>query len=400
MHGKIGREPGGGGEPAPVPGKSAGIAAAIVTASVVGIGLSLSIPLLSIRLEIEGHSASAIGVQTAFGALATLFGAPLVPTLAAKMGVRRLLLAAVALGATTLIAFAVLPGYWPWLALRIVYGGALTVIFVMSEYWINALAPADRRGMVLGIYATALSLGFAAGPALLGFTGATGSSPFVAGAALFALAAIPLGLAGASAPPLGREPHGGVMRFLGAAPAATFAALLVGAIEAGAMGLLPVFALRTGLGADFGAMLVTLFALGNVLVQIPIGMISDRMDRRRLLLIIALAGLVGAIALPVAAAMGPRHSGHDRAAMGRVCRCDVCRRTCPSRSALLRRDARERERRFHHALFVGHADRPHLSRHRPRSLARRRPVPGDGIDIRRLRADRPLPRLMARGGTG
>jgi MFS family permease len=84
------------------------------------------------------------------------------------------------------------------------------------------------------------------------------------------------------------------------APAATLAALLYGAIETAGMGLLPVYALRSGLSAATGAVLVTIFALGNASLQIPMGLASDRFDGRRLLALIAGFGIIGAVLLPIA----------------------------------------------------------------------------------------------------
>jgi MFS family permease len=80
--------------------------------------------------------------------------------------------------------------------------------------------------------------------------------------------------------------------------------LLHGAIETASVGLLPVYALRTGLSPETGALFVTLFALGNVIFQFPVGFASDQMNRAKLLLWLAVLGLCGAIALGLA---GPSH---------------------------------------------------------------------------------------------
>ena len=70
------------------------------------------------------------------------------------------------------------------------------------------------------------------------------------------------------------------------------------------MGLLPVYALHAGLSAETGAVFVTLFALGNVLFQLPVGYVSDLMDRRKLLIFIAMFGLGGAMILAFAQTAG------------------------------------------------------------------------------------------------
>ncbi len=194
--------------------------------------------------------------------------------------------------------------YWIWFFIRGVFGGALTALFVISEYWINALAPPRQRGFVLGFYATSLAAGFAAGPLILGFAGTAGATPFVVATALFALAAAPIILWSGKAPELKSARGAGLLPFLASAPVAACAGLVHGAIETASFGLLPVYALRGGLSPETGALLVTLFALGNILFQLPIGFVSDQMDRGKLLLSLAVFGLCGAIALALA---GPSH---------------------------------------------------------------------------------------------
>ena len=277
------------------------LAAAIASIATVGVGLSLTIPLLSLRMEAAGYSARAIGINTALGAVATLFVAPLVPRAARRLGVRALMLGALALGIVSLFAFGLTSDIGLWFPIRLMFGAALTVLFVMSEYWINAAAPPERRGIVMGIYATALALGFALGPALLSLSGTAGLLPFAIGAALFALAAIPVLLGAAGAPELGSRGRVPLKAFLKAVPAATMAALTFGAIETGGMSLLPVYAVNLHLSPEQGALCVSLFALGSVLFEIPLGLLSDRIDRRLLLLGIALGGLSGALAAPFVA---------------------------------------------------------------------------------------------------
>lgn len=280
------------------------LASAIASITIVGTGLSLTLPLLALRLDELGYSARAIGLNTTAGALAVLAGAPFISVLARRIGLKRLLLLALFAGGSCLLAFALTKGYWAWLVLRAVFSGALTALFVTSEYWINAIAPPRQRGFVLGFYASSLAAGFAAGPLILGFVGAAGSAPFIVAIALFALAAAPIAFWSREAPEIKSPPKASLLGFITGAPVATLAGLLHGAIETASLGLLPVFALRAGEGVQSGALFVALFELGNILAQLPIGFISDRMERGKLLVWLALTSLIGAIALALA---GPSH---------------------------------------------------------------------------------------------
>ncbi len=269
-------------------GPFAAIACAIATISIVGVGLSLTITLIAVRLGEQGYSARAIGLNTAAAGFATLFSAGFIPALARGVGVRSLLCSALVLCVVCLAGMTATEDYWAWLAMRAVFGIGLTVLFVLSEYWINAVAPPHRRGSILGFYAASVALGFATGPLILAALGTAGPGGFFVAIALFAAAGVPIILGSSAAPELKARSSVSVLGFMLIAPVATLAGLLHGAIETASMGLLPVYALRSGLSAATGAAFVSLFALGNVAFQFPVGYVADLMERGKLLTLIAL----------------------------------------------------------------------------------------------------------------
>lgn len=275
------------------------IAAAIVCITLVGMGLSLTTPLISLLMAAQGHSATIIGLNTAVASIATVFLAPTVPRIAAKIGLGTLLLIALAAGFVSLIGFPLLESLPAWFALRFVFGASIGVLFVLSEYWINAAAPPDRRGAVMGIYGTALSLGFAAGPAILALAGGPSPTLFYVGAAFFLVASLPILLAGAGAPALEGHSTKGALAFIFLAPVATFAGFVFGAVEQGGFAFLAIYGESSGLPAPQAAMLLTWMALGNVLFQAPLGALSDRVNRRLVLLCSAIVSLAGTLAMPL-----------------------------------------------------------------------------------------------------
>ncbi len=259
------------------------IACAIATVSIVGLGLSLTMTLIAVRLGEQGFSARAIGLNTAAAGFATLVSAGFIPGAARRVGVGRLLFAALFLCELCLAGMALTENYWIWLGLRALFGVGLTVLFVLSEYWINAIAPPRRRGAILGFYAASVALGFAGGPLILALVGSAGALAFFVAMALFAAAAFPIVLGSGAAPEIDTHSSVPILGFLLVAPVATLAGLLHGAIETSSMGLLPVYALRSGFSAETGAAFVTLFALGNVAFQFPVGYLADKMERSKLL---------------------------------------------------------------------------------------------------------------------
>lgn len=285
--------------------RTASIAAAISAITVVGVGISLSIPLLALELESRGIVNKWIGINTAVAGIATIFTAPFVPLLVRKMGLRALLVGAIILAAASLVGFKAAPSFLMWFPLRFAFGAALCILFAVSEFWINALAPPNRRGLIMGIYATALSLGAALGPTILSVLGASGWAPYLAGAVVLLLGAIPILLARGITPRIHDDSHHGVLTFVRRSPSAVLAALVFGAIETAVMTFLPLYGLRLGLSETSAALLLTAAVLGNVAFQIPIGLISDKVDRRVLLFCCSLAGAAGACTLPFVPVSSP-----------------------------------------------------------------------------------------------
>ncbi|OQM73608.1 MFS transporter [Manganibacter manganicus] len=278
--------------------------AAISAISVVGIAIGLGMPLLSVILESRGHSASMIGLNTAVAGLASIAGAPLATPLARRFGVAMTMLMMIAAGALAFIGFHFAPAFWMWFPLRVVLHISLTILFILSEFWISASAPPHRRGLVLGVYATVLSLGFAAGPWLFAHLGSVGFLPFGVTVAFVAIAALPVLAARKESPDIHTTSEtSGFLRYIWMVPTATVAVLVFGAVETGGFALFPVYGSRIGYSEADAALLLTMIGLGNVLLQIPMGMLSDRIsDRRYLLLACATVGFVGTAMMPLFAA--------------------------------------------------------------------------------------------------
>ncbi|MBX4928540.1 MFS transporter [Rhizobium binae] len=276
------------------------LVAAISSISAVGIAIGLGLPLLSIILEKRGISSTLIGLNTAMAGIAAMAAAPVTTKLAHAYGVAPTMLWAVLISALSALGFYYAQDFWMWFPLRFAFHGATTTLFILSEFWINAASPPSKRGFVLGIYATVLSLGFAAGPLLFSLLGSDGIFPFLVGAGAILLAAIPIFIARYESPILEEKPELHFMRYVFLVPTATAAVFIFGAVEAGGLSLFPIFAVRAHFTESQAALLLTMMGVGNVIFQIPLGLLSDRIpDKRPLLAGMALMGFVGSMMLPV-----------------------------------------------------------------------------------------------------
>jgi MFS family permease len=274
--------------------------AALASITAVGIAIGLGLPLLSVIMEKRGIAPTLNGLNAAMAGLASMAAAPFTMIFAHRHGVAPTMLLAIVFAAASSLGFYYLTNFWLWFPLRIVFHGAITVLFILSEFWINATAPPNRRGFVLGIYGTVLSLGFASGPLLFSILGSEGFLPFAVGAGVILLSAIPIFLARNESPVLNEKPKRHFMRYVLLVPTATAAVFIFGAVEYGGLSLFPIFGTRAGFSESQAALLLTVMGVGNFIFQIPLGMLSDRVkDRRTILSALTLIGFVGALFLPM-----------------------------------------------------------------------------------------------------
>lgn len=273
------------------------IGAVIAAATVFGLTYSLSSPLIAVILKARGYSDAFIGANTAMQAVGVLLIAPVLPWLAARTGARRLTVAALLLAALALALFALWPAAWAWFPLRVLLGVAGEALFVMSETWANALSDEGSRGRTMAIYTAALSLGMMLGPAVLSQLG-TGTSSFVVGAliAAFAVAFVisPLVLAPARAARERVQP----LRYLRLAPIAISTTVLNAGIETAGLSFITLYAVGLGWPEARGMQLISVLMLGAIILQLPIGWLADKVDRRRLALWLAWISAATALLWP------------------------------------------------------------------------------------------------------
>lgn len=274
------------------------LAAVIASISVVGMAFGLNMPLLSLVLETRNVDSSVIGLSAAMQAVSAVVATPFIPRQIAAMGAHRYLLTCLAVVCGSILLFPALDDIASWFAIRFVMGVALTGVFVVSEAWIIQIAGARSRGQVLGIYAAVLSAGFSIGPLLIRFTGVEGWLPFLVSAGVVALAALPILFARAEAPQFGDNRNLPFSGFFKMAPVAILAALVFGAVETCILSLLPSYGLKNGLDINAAATLLAVTGAGSIALQVPIGWLSDRFDRRHVLLFCAAIGLAGVALLP------------------------------------------------------------------------------------------------------
>lgn len=280
------------------------LAAAISCMAVFGITVAVMSPLISLILEARGIDRTTIGAMASVPSLALLATNPFIPFCVRLLGFQPFLYACIALQLVLVLLMPLFDDLTSWFVLRGLMGASVNGLFVASEAWINSVAEERTRGRVLAVYGAVLSGSFAVGPIIISVTGIEGWLPFVVSAALIALAALPLVWSRDLSPVLEGRASFGVLSFFVVAPTLV-AAVFLSAFKEMAMGaLLPVYGVRSGLGDNAAAAMLTAGYLGALLFQLPIGWAADRMNRNLLLILLIVAGLAGALLLPQLVALG------------------------------------------------------------------------------------------------
>ncbi len=284
--------------PSRVGSPTAGPRAVLVAVTTLMVGFGLVASALGVR-GTEEFSAPIVGLAGSVHYLGFLVGALLVPRQVCAVGHIRTYAALASAAAACVLAFPFLVHPVAWVSIRLLLGLCISGMYIVAESWLSTASTNATRGRLLAVYLVVANLGVAAGQGALSATGAYGALPFALGSALMSLSLIPLSLTRAPAPEPPprhvRPPVGAVWRVAPLGPLTSFAS---GVGVSVAMTIGPSFGVVSGLGVERIAALVAAGMLGGILLQWPIGVVSDRLSRRRVILasaavstVVALAGL-------------------------------------------------------------------------------------------------------------
>jgi len=264
---------------------------------VVNLVYGLTLPLLSLVLDAQGVSKTIIGLSIVAQACAGVLLAPLMPRFILRAGAAHVMQLATLVAAVTLLALGFVQDVYAWFPMRFLLGAAAAALWSASEVVINELADDNWRGRIIGMYGSAGAAGFALGPIVLIVTGTTGILPFAVTAGLIICAAIPLFWLPRDDDVIDHAPSslGRVFRIM---PQIMLLNLVYAAAVEAFIAFFPLFGIHIGIGEARSLSLLTTFALGGVVLQLPLGWLADHVHRYGLLIACLIMTLVGFVLLP------------------------------------------------------------------------------------------------------
>ncbi len=256
------------------------------------IGNGMQSTLMGVRGDIEGFTTFELSLVTSGYFLGFLLGSRVTPELIRKVSHVRVFAALGSLMSAGLIAFPLLTDPWVWTVLRLVLGFCLSGIYVTSESWLNDRATNATRGTLLSAYMVSQMLGVVAAQGILALGDASGFGLFILASILVSLAFTPVLLSAVPLPASEAIKPMSLGELYARSPLATVGTLILGGVFAAQMGMASVYGAKVGLGVgEISAFVAALF-IGSVLFQFPVGWMSDLIDRRVLILSLAVTGAV------------------------------------------------------------------------------------------------------------
>jgi MFS family permease len=256
----------------------------------VGNGVQGSI--LGIRGSLEGFSTLQLSIVMSAYFLGFLGGSRAAPEMIRRVGHVRVFAALGSLISAVLVLYPSIPDWQAWSVMRVIIGFCFSGIYVTTESWLNNTATNETRGQALSAYMIVQMIGIIAAQGLMTAGDPSGFVVFIVPSVLVSLAFMPLLLATSPAPVFESTRGLSFARLFEVSPLGCAGMLLTGGVFAAMFGMASVWGTMIGLSVGQIAAFVAATYTGGLVLQYPIGHLSDRMDRRKVILWLSVLGAV------------------------------------------------------------------------------------------------------------
>jgi len=259
------------------------------------LGNGLQGTLLGIRGGLEGYDAATMSLVMSGYYVGFLLGSRRATVLIARVGHVRVFAALGSLISAAFILYAAVPYVWAWVLLRVLVGYAFAGVYVVAESWLNNAATNETRGQALSLYMIVQMVGIISAQGLLNLGDPAGYGLFVVMSVLVSVAFLPILLTGVVAPPFQTTKPMSLRQLFHISPLGCIGTFLLGGVFAAIFGMASVFGTQAGMSVAQISIFVAAIYAGGLVAQYPIGWMSDRMDRRVLIMGLTAAGALATL---------------------------------------------------------------------------------------------------------
>ena len=284
------------------------LTALLLGVAILFFGNGLQGVLLPVRATLEAFATTSIGLIASAYSAGFMVGCFGMPHVVRRVGHIRTFAVCAAIAASVVLLMLLAVHPLVWIPLRALSGVCFAGLFMVIESWLNECATSVNRGQVLAVYMVINLSAVTVGQMMLPLGDPAGFSLFVLTAIAITLALVPVGLTTSSAPQPLREVRLRLRRLYAMSPVGVVGGFFVGLANGAFGGLGAVFATQIGLSITGVALFMSASLVGGALAQLPIGRLSDRTDRRKVIVgLCALAALAGGLL----ALLGDARQGGD-----------------------------------------------------------------------------------------
>lgn len=268
----------------------------LVGVGLIGIAVGSQNSLLGIRASIEGFSNQQIGFIMSAYFFGFMVGSAKTIKAINYVGHVRVFAALTALLSITILLHSISINFISWTVLRFLTGLAVSGIWVVSESWLNQSANNTNRGSLISIYMMVINLGMTSGQLILSISTPESFVLYSLISVIVSVAAIPMLMSGITAPKLTEHQSISVFQLFILTPAGTVGIFITGMVNAITLGMGAVFASQLGMAVVDISYYIAAILIGGVMLQWPLGKLSDMTDRRIVTAVVALAAAIVAYA--------------------------------------------------------------------------------------------------------
>ena len=257
-------------------------------------GNGLQVVLLGVEAKDSGFSNVVTGFVMAGYFLGMFFGSILVPKLLNNVGHVRVFGAMSALASAAVLVIALFVNPLVWAMMRILTGFSFAGMYIVCESWLNDKSTNETRGQMLSLYMIVSMGGMGIGQILVGFGGEQSVTLFLLASVMVSIAVVPILLTAGSAPEFEAPERMSMRRLVQVSPLAVIGLAINGVAVSMMFGMGAVYGRSIGMDNTEVGYFMTAPMVGALLLQYPVGRLSDRFDRRLVILSVSIMGGVAA----------------------------------------------------------------------------------------------------------
>lgn len=264
-----------------------------------GFSQGMLLPLIAVIFENSGVSSFLNGLNATALYIGILLVSPFMEMPLRKYGYKPVIVFGGALVVAALALFPLWKSFWFWFCLRLLIGIGDHSLHFATQTWITSSSPKEKRGRNISLYGLFFGIGFAAGPLMTPLVNVYEALPFIISSILCLVGWLFVFTIKNDFPEqeVGMNSFINTIKRFGHAMKYGWVAFLppfcYGFLESSLNGSFPVYALRMDIDVSSVSLVLTAFAIGTIITQLPLGVLSDQYGRRNILVIVLLLGFIG-----------------------------------------------------------------------------------------------------------